>query len=317
MQTTIFITVEDIKIPTNVYLFNQVTSEKYYKTGNIQLGSYINIIISEDSGAIIAGYYLTGDLPKSVFDDDKASLVGYATEVGEFSLFVQACNGVGCTSSNITITVENKCGESENLAVFTLSKTSKSYEFSLDDSTGKSVINAIQINQPSEMWTKSICLKNGEYTVNIWNDIGYYTSFQTEILMNGIVISNLTKYGAGINGGKSYVKFQASIFIYFYIIAFIPSPINYKSTEMIFEQYLDKDYFPSYYNVLNKFKIEPDTLPEGITFSNTGVISGMSTKNSPKRNYTITAYSLSGQLVSVDITLEVILTSIYLLIYNY
>lgn len=317
MQTTIFITVEDIKIPTNVYLFNQVTSEKYYKTGNIQLGSYINIIISEDSGAIIAGYYLTGDLPKSVFDDDKASLVGYATEVGEFSLFVQACNGVGCTSSNITITVENKCGESENLAVFTLSKTSKSYEFSLDDSTGKSVINAIQINQPSEMWTKSICLKNGEYTVNIWNDIGSYTSFQTEILMNGIVISNLTKYGAGINGGKSYVKFQASIFIYFYIIAFIPSPINYKSTEMIFEQYLDNDYFPSYYNVLNKFKIEPDTLPEGITFSNTGEISGMSTKNSPKRNYTITAYSLSGQLVSVDITLEVILTSIYLLIYNY
>lgn len=317
MQTTIFITVEDIKIPTNVYLFNQVTSEKYYKTGNIQLGSYINIIISEDSGAIIAGYYLTGDLPKSVFDDDKASLVGYATEVGEFSLFVQACNGVGCTSSNITITVENKCGESENLAVFTLSKTSKSYEFSLDDSTGKSVINAIQINQPSEMWTKSICLKNGEYTVNIWNDIGSYTSFQTEILMNGIVISNLTKYGAGINGGKSYVKFQASIFIYFYIIAFIPSPINYKSTEMIFEQYLDKDYFPSYYNVLNKFKIEPDTLPEGITFSNTGVIGGMSTKNYPKRNYTITAYSLSGQLVSVDITLEVILTSIYLLIYNY
>lgn len=317
MQTTIFITVEDIKIPTNVYLFNQVTSEKYYKTGNIQLGSYINIIISEDSGAIIAGYYLTGDLPKSVFDDDKASLVGYATEVGEFSLFVQACNGVGCTSSNITITVEDKCGESENLAVFTLSKTSKSYEFSLDDSTGKSVINAIQINQPSEMWTKSICLKNGEYTVNIWNDIGSYTSFQTEILMNGIVISNLTKYGAGINGGKSYVKFQASIFIYFYIIAFIPSPINYKSTEMIFEQYLDKDYFPSYYNVLNKFKIEPDTLPEGITFSNIGVISGMSTKNYPKRNYTITAYSLSGQLVSVDITLEVILTSIYLLIYNY
>lgn len=317
MQTTIFITIEDIKIPTNVYLFNQVTSEKYYKTGNIQLGSYINIIISEDSGAIIAGYYLTGDLPKSVFDDDKASLVGYATEVGEFSLFVQACNGVGCTSSNITITVENKCGESENLAVFTLSKTSKSYEFSLDDSTGKSVINAIQINQPSEMWTKSICLKNGEYTVNIWNDIGYYTSFQTEILMNGIVISNLTKYGAGIYGGKSYVKFQASIFIYFYIIAFIPSPINYKSTEMIFEQYLDKDYFPSYYNVLNKFKIEPDTLPEGITFSNKGEISGMSTKNSPKRNYTITAYSLSGQLVSVDITLEVILTSIYLLIYNY
>lgn len=317
MQTTIFITVEDIKIPTNVYLFNQVTSEKYYKTGNIQLGSYINIIISEDSGAIIAGYYLTGDLPKSVFDDDKASLVGYATEVGEFSLFVQACNGVGCTSSNITITVENKCGESENLAVFTLSKTSKSYEFSLDDSTGKSVINAIQINQPSEMWTKSICLKNGEYTVNIWNDIGSYTSFQTEILMNGIVISNLTKYGAGINGGKSYVKFQASIFIYFYIIAFIPSPINYKSTEMIFEQYLDNDYSPSYYNVLNKFKIEPDTLPEGITFSNKGEISGMSTKNSPKRNYTITAYSLSGQLVSVDITLEVILTSIYLLIYNY
>lgn len=317
MQTTIFITVEDIKIPTNVYLFNQVTSEKYYKAGNIQLGSYINIIISEDSGAIIAGYYLTGDLPKSVFDDDKASLVGYATEVGEFSLFVQACNGVGCTSSNITITVENKCGESENLAVFTLSKTSKSYEFSLDDSTGKSVINAIQINQPSEMWTKSICLKNGEYTVNIWNDIGSYTSFQTEILMNGIVISNLTKYGAGINGGKSYVKFQASIFIYFYIIAFIPSPINYKSTEMIFEQYLDNDYSPSYYNVLNKFKIEPDTLPEGITFSNKGEISGMSTKNSPKRNYTITAYSLSGQLVSVDITLEVILTSIYLLIYNY
>lgn len=317
MQTTIFITIEDIKIPTNVYLFNQVTSEKYYNTGNIQLGSYINIIISEDSGAIIAGYYLTGDLPKSVFDDDKASLVGYATEVGEFSLFVQACNGVGCTSSNITITVEDKCGESENLAVFTLSKTSKSYEFSLDDSTGKSVINAIQINQPSEMWTKSICLKNGEYTVNIWNDIGSYTSFQTEILMNGIVISNLTKYGAGINGGKSYVKFQASIFIYFYIIAFIPSPINYKSTEMIFEQYLDKDYFPSYYNVLNKFKIEPDTLPEGITFSNKGEISGMSTKNSPKRNYTITAYSLSGQLVSVDITLEVILTSIYLLIYNY
>lgn len=82
---------------------------------------------------------------------------------------------------------------------------------------------------------------------------------------------------------------------------------------MVFEQYLRKSFIPTFYNTLSNFKIEPDTLPEGITFSKSdGGIGGMSEKNYPKRTYTVTAASLSGYESKVNITIEVVLTSIYI-----
>lgn len=66
------------------------------------------------------------------------------------------------------------------------------------------------------------------------------------------------------------------------------------------------------------FRLEPDSLPSGISFSSNGVISGISSTKFEKRKFNITAETLYGGLVLTEITMEGKINRIYCLyIYIY
>lgn len=220
LSVEIFITVDAVKPPVDVYFYNPATAEKYTSDSpaKVNLGSYVSLQASDDSDATIAGYFYNGNLPSTSFDEDKGILSGVISELGEFTISLNGWNGAGSDTSDINVIVSDGCGSGKQNILFSLSATVQKYEFSVVDGTGKTVISPIDISQTTT-WYKEMCmLENVDFTVKVWNNIPHDLSFELNIYANGKHIVKQSRRGSSIDGGTYEYPFKSSIFYYIYFI---------------------------------------------------------------------------------------------------
>lgn len=219
LSVNIFVSVEDMPTPTNVYFFNVLTKESYQKEGTIPLGQRIVLQATEDSGVSISRYTLEGSLPVSTLDTDSGLLTGQADEEGTFQLILQACHGVSCTTSSINITVINQCDSNNNQPLLiSLSYQPRAYQLSIDDSTGKNVVPVIEIGNMQEDYYYYVCLKEENYKVKVWDTAGAFVAMTINMYVKGKQIYSLTQQGhSGAGGTYEYnIKASINLFIYYY-----------------------------------------------------------------------------------------------------
>lgn len=213
VSVVIFITVEDVPVPKDVYFYNPATDEKYTSKATLHLGSFISLQASEDSGTTIAGYFYEGNLPATTFNEDTGVLSGVLNELGTFSVSIMAKNGAGTATSIIEITVENSCKEGEQNVLFSLPGTVQKYQFSIVDTTGKTIVAPIDISQETE-WHKDMCLpENENYVAKVWNNIPHDLSFVINIYSDGKNIMSERRSGSTIDGGTYDYSFKTSILL--------------------------------------------------------------------------------------------------------
>lgn len=263
LTVSIFIAVEEMSIPNNVYLYDPFTGDIITSEATYPIGKTTIFQAADDSGTAIAHYNIKGNIPGMVYDLNSGALKGLPSEYGSYKLDVSACNIAGCGNTFINITIVKECEGDKVQAVFNITKATGYFEFSLLREDGSTEIPTIRLDDKSN-WEYNYCITPNKYSLALYNKLSSAVRYKLQVYTDGYKMIDTVLFGASSNGGTSKVEYIAS--------GEIPT-ISYPKT-IEWEMYEMKSFTPTTENTFTSFSLKPG-LPKGLKFNtNTGELYG-------------------------------------------